>query len=328
MFAMARTPARARHRIAVLMHERDDETPPGAWIIVAIAEVWRAMGHEVEFVRGTRNPIDADLVVPHVDLSVLPDDYVRLLSDCPRVVNRRVVDIRKRAISESLVKGRREWNGPVIVKTDLNYGGYPERMRLRKPWWEKRVVRRLMRVLLRADERTGFHPFQRLEPDAYPIFESVADLPRGTFSNPSLVVERFLPERAGELYCLRCYAFAGTAEVNVRVKSASPVVKANSTLEREELPVTEELRALRRRLGFDYGKLDHVVVDGRLHLLDANRTPSFATTTTFSQRRTELTELFARGLLEQFGLGAQAAPIDTGEREQGDVLPERDVHAE
>ncbi len=328
MFAMTEKPARARHRIVVLMHERDDVSPTATWIIVAIAEVWRAMGHEVEFVRGAGHPIDADLVVPHVDLSVLPDDYVRLLGDCPRVVNRRVVDIRKRSISENIVKGRREWSGPVIVKTNLNYGGVPERLRLRKPWWEKRVVRRLMRVLLRADGRTGFHAFQRLEPDAYPVFDSVADLPRGTFANPSLVVERFLPERAGELYCLRCYAFAGTAEVNVRVKSPHPVVKANAAMEREELPVTEELRALRRRLGFDYGKLDHVVVDGKLHLLDANRTPSFASTSTYSQRRHELTELFARGLLEQFGLGSAGAPIDTEEREQGDVLPERDVHGE
>jgi len=29
----------------------------------------------------------------------------------------------------------------------------------------------------------------------------------------------------------------------------------------------------RRKLGFDYGKFDYVVHEGRAHLLDANRTP-------------------------------------------------------
>jgi len=38
--------------------------------------------------------------------------------------------------------------------------------------------------------------------------------------------------------------------------------------------VPDELRAERSRLGFDYGKFDFVVHEGRAILLDANRTPS------------------------------------------------------
>jgi hypothetical protein len=51
-------------------------------------------------------------------------------------------------------------------------------------------------------------------------------------------------------------------------------VKAGSILAREPVPVPDELRAERQRLGFDYGKFDFVVRDDRPILFDANRTPS------------------------------------------------------
>ena len=38
----------------------------------------------------------------------------------------------------------------------------------------------------------------------------------------------------------------------------------------------DELRALRRQLGFDYGKFDFVMHEGRAVLLDANKTPGRA----------------------------------------------------
>ncbi len=36
----------------------------------------------------------------------------------------------------------------------------------------------------------------------------------------------------------------------------------------------DAIRGLRRRLGIDYGKLDYVVHDGEVVLLDVNRTPA------------------------------------------------------
>jgi hypothetical protein len=42
------------------------------------------------------------------------------------------------------------------------------------------------------------------------------------------------------------------------------------------VPVPNELRIERKRLGFDYGKFDFVVHEGRVVLLDANRTPTAA----------------------------------------------------
>jgi len=36
-----------------------------------------------------------------------------------------------------------------------------------------------------------------------------------------------------------------------------------------------EIEALRERMGFDYGKFDYVIHEGRVILLDANKTPTF-----------------------------------------------------
>ena len=110
-----------------------------------MADAWRAMGHDVAFVRGIARDVEADLVVPHVDLTVLPDDYVRWLARHPRVVNRAVVDISKRRISRLAVGPDDEVDGPVIVKSNRNYGGLPERRRLGRSWRERALGREARR---------------------------------------------------------------------------------------------------------------------------------------------------------------------------------------
>ena len=56
-------------------------------------------------------------------------------------------------------------------------------------------------------------------------------------------------------------------------------------LRRVPVPVPEELRAWRHRLGFDYGKFDFVVRDGVPILLDVNRTPTVPPNLTDAVRR-------------------------------------------
>ncbi|TIV27981.1 MAG: hypothetical protein E5V96_34050, partial [Mesorhizobium sp.] len=55
--------------------------------------------------------------------------------------------------------------------------------------------------------------------------------------------------------------------------SPQNLVKGEDTIRREPVPVPDELRALRRDLGFDYGKFDFVMHEGKALLLDANKTP-------------------------------------------------------
>jgi hypothetical protein len=92
--------------------------------------------------------------------------------------------------------------------------------------------------------------------------------------NPQLVVERFIPEREGSLYCLRKWVFLGDADILIIDRSNHPIVKAgDSGQELIQGRVPEELVAERRRLGIDYGKFDYVMHEGQAVLLDANSTP-------------------------------------------------------
>ena len=73
----------------------------------------------------------ADLLVPHVDLTHMPSDYAAFVDRYPAVLNRTVKDISKRRISDNLVRQDASWDGPVIVKTNLNCGGLTE-LRLKR----------------------------------------------------------------------------------------------------------------------------------------------------------------------------------------------------
>ena len=88
-------------------------------------------------------------------------------------------------------------------------------------------------------------------------------------------MEPFLPERQDDLYCLRTWMFFGAREKAAISFSTSPVVKRANTIRAEFVPdVPEVIREARRRLGFDYGKFDFVIHQGRPVLLDANSTPA------------------------------------------------------
>jgi hypothetical protein len=57
----------------------------------------------------------------------------------------------------------------------------------------------------------------------------------------------------------------------------NPIVKAGNRTRHEylkEVPV--ELRAIRKRLGMDFGKFDYVIFNGEPVLLDVNKTPTIA----------------------------------------------------
>ena len=81
----------------------------------------------------------ADLILVHVDLSVVPEKYLAFASRYSIVLNGRLPDIRKSVVSTNLVGMRDSWTGPVIAKSDLNYGGRPERSR--RPRWRDKYLR-------------------------------------------------------------------------------------------------------------------------------------------------------------------------------------------
>jgi hypothetical protein len=245
--------------ILILTHEYDDFRATN-YLIKTLFSSWRRAGHELRVSRGIPWGIKADIVIVHVDLSVVPAEFGRFAAQYPVQVNSGATDIRKRAISRNLLQQGDKWDGPVIVKSDLNYFG-------------KRELRHNMKAL----EGNRPLPYPTLKEVApYQICASASAVPLAIWADPRCVVERFLPERDEKGYWLRCWVFFGDAERCNRFCCPDPIVKGSNLIAREPVPVPNELRIERKRLGFDYGKFDFVVHEGRVVLLDANRTPTAA----------------------------------------------------
>jgi hypothetical protein len=255
--------------ILILTHPRDDfDAMPYA--IHLLMQIWQGRGLKVKVARGIHNDIDHDfLVVPHLDLTRTPEEYQHFLAQFPTVINRCVVDISKRKISRNLLTRPTDHDGPVIVKTNLNVGGESEVNSLRRNGI-------LGRLAIAAARRMPWTYTGMLGCLDYPIYDHPSLIPRAVWRNPRLVVEKFLPERKGEFYCLRQYTFFGSREINTISMSREPIVKAQNVISREILPETPPaLREIRRELAFDYGKFDYVMHDRSITLFDANRTPTY-----------------------------------------------------
>src|SRR5436309_8684921 len=114
--------------IGILFHENNRERDLCGYAVTFLAEFWRQDGHRVHHLFGTRKFVPADLLLIHVDLSVVPDEYLEFASRYPIALNKAAKDIRKSLISTNLVRQGDRYSGQVIVKSDLNSGGFPEQI--------------------------------------------------------------------------------------------------------------------------------------------------------------------------------------------------------
>lgn len=261
-------------RILILLHEADPFPGGTSYFIWGLRDAWLEMGLDVRVVKGLDALEPADLVIPHVDLTVTPPAYREALEAMPNVVNRGVYDISKRLVSANLLGPGDPYDGPVIVKTDQNYGGEPEQViaRARMTHLGRLAARLRARLGRRASRAGGSSIVQGV---AYPVFESLADVPKQAFLDPGLVVERFLPEQEGETYFLRWYIFIGDRYRSMRVGSPDPVVKLRGVTSTQlGLPIPAEVVALREKWNLDFGKIDFVIHRGTPIILDVNRTPA------------------------------------------------------
>jgi len=245
----------------VLITHTYDNFRERSFLLGSLAGHWLDAGHDVSLAEGLGNWPDGDVAVMHVDLSVVPAAYSEAARRYAVVVNGAATDVRKKRVSRHVVTQDDRWTGPVIIKTDLNYSGIPEMHAAQ---------------MFRRDGKPADLPpgpvVSTTRP--YPILRSLGEVPREVWANPGLVVERFLPEQDAHGYWVRAWVFFGDRERCTRYRGTHPIVKTATIVGREPAPVPEELRAERERLGFDYGKFDFVVHDGRATLFDANRTPS------------------------------------------------------
>ncbi len=269
-------------RIGVLIHARDLRFSRGdRWLLHFVLSAARERGHSVEILRGVGGRPPADVMIPHVDLTVRPREYDRFLSRYPLVLNRGLRDISKRALGGRVLGPRDAFGGPVILKADLNFGGRPE-LRLipgRRLWAEMMDRLRRSPVARRWAEAAFWRWTPCLSSGDYRVYASLRDVPPQAFRNPRLVVQPFEPEERDGLYAVRKWTFLGDAEHCSCSFSTEPIVKASNRVPRrwEAVPVPDEVRDFRRRIGMDFGKVDFVVRPGGPLVLDVNPTPSVST---------------------------------------------------
>ena len=253
--------------IVIFTHEYDSFGDPhwpfspaaGGYLLMRVLREIEVMGDTWRIVKGAQS-CAGDAALLHVDATLVPPEYAGLAGSFACALNFAALDASKRKVSDAVLVPDDSWDGPVIVKSNLNFGGQPERS-------HNRIARRRRRPLP--------HPGAPFAP-AYTVLNHKGEVANAVWSDPTRVVERFVPERVTEGYAMRVCLFMGAYQLCMRHISRSPIIKAANTLRIEAVHAHPALSEKRRRLGFDYGKFDYVEHDGEAILLDANRTPGGA----------------------------------------------------
>lgn len=259
------------YKIAILFHEWDRINDTKHYAVSALADTWRRDGHTVFYLFGIRKFIPADLVLVHVDLSVVPDEYIAFAEQYPVVLNGKVRDIRKSTFSPHFLLPNDPYTGPVFVKANFNYAGGPETYRLgRFPFPLSHTGHYFvkgLKILMHAIDR---RPFRK--PADYLRIDSLRKVPVKWFKRTDVVIQRFCPEIEDGLYHTRFYVFIGNRYYCERLSSPVPVVNSGSAVRTEYIEVHPEMERLRHELKFNYGKFDYVIHEGVPVLLDINKT--------------------------------------------------------
>jgi hypothetical protein len=257
-------------RVAVIQHPRQNPLRR-SYGLGLVAECWQARGISVVEATDPRRPPDADLAVLHVDLTVVPEEFLMMAASYPVALNCRTRDISKRAFSRLLVAPGDGWEGPVVVKTNLNCHGSSEKQLLgrtgdRDPW-------RFVPLAVSRRLRHRLEPLWSRLPE-YRVFPSAREVPPDWWDEESLVIERFVPERSGDAFVVRRCMFLGDRHVNTVFRSSAAIARGGALRDAEREDPPDELLTIREALGLDFGRLDYAMVEGRVVLYDVNRTPS------------------------------------------------------
>lgn len=233
-----------------------DSMQTGKYLVLTLLTELRRRGEVGRvIVTDASGAAETPAAILHVNTTVIAPTYLSLAASFGLCLNRTVANISKNHISDLAADA--SWEGPVIVKSNLNYFGRPEQ--------------RLNRTALNAGHPEPYPGLKIM--DDYIVLPSVHDVAQEHLDDPGIVVQRFIPEPDDRGYALRHWIFCGDEGYCNRFVSPDPLVKGPNVIDKTPVPVPEEVEQIRRELGFDYGKFDFVVHDGVSTLLDANRTP-------------------------------------------------------
>ena len=244
---------------------------PEHYMLSALVRLWREQGLQVSCGRDYSE--NAGVCILHHDKTRLNQNELAEAPTGVTVLNGKVFDISKSSISVLQATEGDDWDGPVIVKTDLNHFGCPEDGQSGRAGIMKSLCSKIRTRLSHRSWRLA----RQLPTGHYPVLDHKDDVPAWVWRDERLIVEKFLPERTEDgLYGVRGWIFFGDREYAYRNLATDPLVKVATTKRHEFFSdVPDSLREIRKEMGFDYGKFDYVEHDGQAFLLDANKTPSF-----------------------------------------------------
>ncbi len=290
---------------------RDKSTKPFFYAIDHYVSYWRSVGYEVIDHIGPHDVPDADVLVFHVDYTILPLEYRLLCKRFSVVINGDLLDISRRQFSQLLLSQTDAYTGPVIVKTNTNYGGWPEHVLNKRDGWKQRLAQwsvveplppclrfddqanlswrskmSLKNLMVRAatgmlkavstivspSEAKHWQTLQSLNPLRYPIFENIQSVPPDVWENENLVVERFLADYQDGLFYINYFVFFGEKEISGRMGAADPIVKFSNCLVDQTVPVPEIIRHCRAQMDADFGRIDYVRDGDNYFVIDVNKT--------------------------------------------------------
>lgn len=262
-----------KRSIAVIFHENERETTQ-KYVITKLVDFWKQEGIDVTFSFGTKKVVPADLAILHVNLSVVPEEYLEYARQYPFTLNGTISDIRKSSFSTHIIHMGDKYAGKVMVKSDLNHAGLPER-NLTWPVSSillRRFRKRLYGLGISASKKS---PFIDLPKD-YLILDSPEAVPPEWYERKDIVIEQFLPEIDQDRYCIRNYTFLGDRHTCFRRYGTHPVVNGSSATGMDIITVHPAIVALRTKMKFAYGKFDYVMQGENPVLLDINKTPGIS----------------------------------------------------
>jgi hypothetical protein len=258
---------------ATILILKEKNARPITYIVDVMAENWTAAGHHVIHHFGPQNLPDADIIFLHVNQTIVPQEYADCISKYPKAINGTILDISRRRYSMVQIGPDDLYDGPVIVKTNNNYGGVAEAVGSSGGQRLKKRLNRLKIFKAAPGKTTSWRSASSLNPLEYPIFNSLYDVPSDVWGNNHLIVEKFIPERDGNLFFVRFWTFFGNQTLTGRFGSRHPIVKFHRCVtDITPVDIPAELVAWREKLNMDYGRFDYVMHNGSPVLLDVNKT--------------------------------------------------------
>jgi hypothetical protein len=260
--------SKSSRRRLVIIHHADEKLFPGRrHLLHLLIPLWREAGIEVLEVYGPGHAPDADVAFLHVDVTIMPPEYLEFARRYPVVINGGVPDILKTRLSQLRVTRESDYDGPVIMKSALNSAGQPERAIYNLYSLPRRILYRLLHPS--PQPRYPVHLWNKSD---YKVYPSIREVPGEVWDCPHLLVEKLVTEMHDGQYCLReCYFFGDQADECVEL-SPNPVFTSGELALHLQMGIPPELHALRKKLGFDYGKFDYVMIDGKPFVFDFNKT--------------------------------------------------------